>query len=146
MASEDTEGQGTISLWTPDLELGVPIIDGQHKNLILRIQALLAALQSKRTMSALRECVRFLEQYTNEHFHTEERFIAEHGFPDAESHKKTHDHFRDNIAKAGAFIQANPGSEKSLQLVKSLLVNWYVQHIKGIDRKYIEYFRAKGVI
>lgn len=146
MSSEDTGSQSGTSFWTPDLELGVPIIDGQHKNLILRIQALVVTLQSKRSRSALRECLRFLEQYTNEHFHTEERFIAEQGFPDAEAHKKLHDHFRDNITKAGAFIQANPDSEKSMQLVKSLLVNWYVQHIKGVDRKYIEYLRARGIV
>jgi hemerythrin-like metal-binding protein len=113
---------------------------------VLRIESLLVALKSKRSMSALRECLHFLEQYTSEHFHTEEHFMSEHGYPGIEDHVEVHEHFKENVSKAGAFIQANPNSDQSLQLVQSMLVNWYVQHIKGIDRKYIKYFKENGII
>jgi hemerythrin len=144
MSDENAEEPARQALWSDDLKLSIPLIDGQHRNLVARLESLLEALGSRRPASALRESLHFLDSYAREHFHTEERFMKEHGFPGLEAHAGLHRHFRETVHKAEEFIRANPDSEKSLRLVKSVLANWYVQHIRGTDQEYAIYCRNKG--
>ena len=146
MCDEIAEEHGRQALWSDDLELGIPLIDGQHRNLVARLESLLEALGTRRPESTVRQWLLFVDSYAREHFHTEERFMKEHGFPGLEAHAELHRHFGQTVVKAQKFIRANPGSEKSLQLVKSVLANWYIQHIKGTDQEYAIYFRNRGIV
>ena len=130
-------------LWTPDLELGIPLIDGQHKKLVQQLEEVFVAVKTRRPARLVQEALVFLDQYTQEHFHSEERFMAEHGYPGVEDHKAAHQHFRDQVTKAGKYVAVNPHSEKTLQLVQSMLVNWYIQHIKGTDQQYAKYVKNR---
>ena len=137
MENADAEGHEETTMWSSEYELGIPLIDGQHKRLIEQMGTLLRALNSRRTARVVQECVDFLETYTDEHFHTEERLLRERGYPDLEAHIEAHKYFRETVVKAQSFIRANPSSEKSIQLVQSMLVNWFLKHIKGTDQEYV---------
>ena len=132
-------------LWTPRLVLGIPLIDGQHRNLVERLESLLRALRSGHPAHELRQCLDFVERYTQEHFQTEEHYMQVHKFPGFQAHQLLHRQFRVTVEKTRRFIEANPLSSKSLQLVRSLLVNWYVQHIQGTDQEYVAFYRDQGV-
>ena len=71
--------------------------------------------------------------------------MALHAFPGLAAHQQLHRDFRATVTKARRFIDAHQGSEKGVQLVHSLLANWYVQHIKGADQEYVTFFRGQGV-
>ena len=135
----------TPRLWSPNLALGIPLIDGQHRNLVERLEGLLRALQSDRPEHDLRQCLDFVDRYTHEHFHTEERFMAMHSFPGLGAHQKQHREFQATVVKARRFIESNPRSDQSAQLVRSLLVNWYLHHIRGADQEYASFFRGKDL-
>ena len=137
MASADAGDRDTSTIWSSEYELGIPLIDGQHKRLIEQLDALMKALKSLRTERVVRKCMEFLDTYTDDHFHTEERLLREHGYPHLDAHLEAHKYFRETVLKARDFIQANPRSDKSVQLVQSLLVNWFVKHIRGTDQEYV---------
>ena len=65
----------------------------------------------------------FLEEYTQEHFHTEEQFMQKHGYPGYGAHVDAHGQFRDNVTRASRLIMTDPGSGQSLQLLESILLN-----------------------
>lgn len=140
------EENKTTPLWSPALALGIPLIDGQHKNLIERLDALLKALAADRPAHhEVRQCLAFVEKYTQEHFQTEERYMALHAFPGLAVHQELHRDFQTKVARARRFIEANSRSDQSEQLVRSLLYNWYVHHIRGADQEYTAFFRDQAV-
>ena len=97
-------------------------------------------------MGEVGQCIDFLQQYTNEHFHTEERFLAESRYPGLEDHKELHQTFQANVAKANRAVQTRLAAEQSVKLIRSMVVRWYVDHIKGTDKEYAAYLRDKGLL
>ena len=146
MADEDGKRADRASLWTTDLELGIPLIDGQHKNLVQHLEMLIEMLERERPVAAVRDCLFFLHKYTEEHFFTEERYMGQHDFPGLADHAEEHEKFRRTVEKAVRFVQTDMGRKKAPQLVQSMLVNWYIQHIKGTDQAYAEFSRSLGLI
>jgi len=132
-------------LWSPDFELGIPIIDGQHRNLVHHLELLLEGITKAKGDDVL-PCLGFLQKYTVEHFATEERFMRQHGFTGLDAHAAQHSEFRQTVLKARKFIRRNPTGEKSAQLVQSMLIRWYVKHVKGSDQQYAAFFREKNVV
>jgi hemerythrin-like metal-binding protein len=134
------------TLWTKDLELGLPLIDGQHRKLVGHLQNLDRAVEQGRPMSEVADCIAFLLEYTEEHFHTEERYLTEKRYPDLEAHRQQHQAFRANVSKAARAVQTRLAAAQSVQLVQSMVVHWYLDHIRGTDQQYVTYLRSKGLL
>ncbi len=131
-------------VWSARLVLGIPIIDGQHQNLLSHLEALVRALRSGHPVPALRRCLDFIEQYTQEHFQTEERYLAQRGYPGLAEHQELHRSFRLAMGKARRFVEVHPGSDQSVKLVRSLLIHWYVEHVLGADQGYAAHYRNQA--
>lgn len=134
--------------WTPALSVGEETIDGQHRKLIDEINKIIDAIASLNVgMGHLRQTIHFLYTYMTEHFAYEEKYMAEHGYPGLEGHRKTHADFvqfyRDFQADlkekmtSGNFssVEVNMLLEKA----KKHLLDWLIQHIQGVDRQYAKY-------
>lgn len=134
------------SLWTKDLELGLPLIDGQHRKLVEHLQDLDRAVQQGRPMAEVAQCIDFLVEYTEEHFHTEEHFLTGKRYPDLEAHRQQHALFKANVTKASRAVQVSLAAEQSVALIQSMVVHWYLDHIRGTDQQYVTYLRGKGLI
>ena len=146
MTASASDGSKYRNLWKSSLELGIPLVDGQHRNLVQHLEALFLSVEQGQPEDKVRSCLMFLEKYTQEHFHTEEQFMQKHGYPGVADHLKAHAQFRSNVKKAGLLIMSDPGSEKSLQLLESMLMNWYMEHIQGMDQKYSMFFRTEELL
>jgi len=134
------------TLWTPDLELGIPLIDGQHRKLVEHLGRLRQSVEAGRPSREASECVDFLSQYTEEHFQTEERFMAKHYYPQLAEHQRLHEVFRSTVARAERAITTRLEFAQVIQLVQSMLVNWFIEHIKGTDQLYVNNLRERGLI
>jgi hemerythrin len=144
-ASAPNEGKYQ-NLWNRSFELGIPLIDGQHKKLVQHLEALFQSVEKGQSLSEMRDCLLFLGQYVHEHFHTEEHYMQKHGYPGTKDHMEAHAHFKSDFGKVEKLIFDSPGSEQSLQLLESLVLNWYVQHVQGMDQKYAKFFRMQGLL
>ena len=134
------------NLWKPSLELGIPLIDGQHRNLVQHLEALFQAVEHGNSQDEIRSCFAFVQRYTNDHFNSEERLMRKHGFPGADVHVEAHARFRETVQKASKLILGDTGSDKALLLLESLLMNWFVEHIQGMDQMYFEFFRMSELL
>ncbi len=122
-------------VWTDAFNVGVAIIDRQHRGLMDTINRLFEAVRTNAGASVMDDVLRDLEGYTKVHFDTEEKLLKEHGFPDLARHQLLHDALRARTAA----LRRLPPSEllASGYQMLALLKAWWVGHVTGADRQYI---------
>ena len=77
-----------------DLETGNELIDGQHKELIDRVNRLVESCTSGKEKNVAVQTLDFLMDYTELHFAAEEKLQEEAGYPELEGHKAQHAQFK----------------------------------------------------
>ena len=121
--------------WTPALETGVPVVDGDHRALIDQINGLSDALRQGAAKETLAASLVFLNRYVREHFQREENIMQVARCP---AH-------RENCAAHAALIAKLDGWVARLQTggaTTSLVLEvhrecsaWIQAHIVRIDCK-----------
>jgi hemerythrin len=121
-------------LWTPDLELGIGVIDSQHHRIVEYINQVDHA---RKTASAteVAEVLDELVDYTLSHFAFEETLMEEAGYPFIKGHKKVHQLFGKRV---DAFQQRAKAGEDVTEELLRVLKAWLVNHIKRDDKDYSE--------
>lgn len=126
--------------WTPELELGLPEIDAQHRQLVAMTNALhdeLSGTSPRR--AAIGEILEGLVDYTHNHFIVEEVLFQRHGYPETVAHQAEHNGF---TAKAmDLLMRFEDGEEVSMETLE-FLKEWLVHHICKVDRAYLPFLRA----
>lgn len=121
--------------WTDDLLVGVELIDSQHREYFRRVNALFDALKGLEPKEALLEAFDFLQQYAVLHFDAEQHIMAVHKFPDAEKHLEQHAYFAEQVDDVREALAAPGGEEAVRGRLDSLLVGWFVSHIRTVDQR-----------
>ena len=119
-------------IWTDDLNTGIPVIDGQHRQIVSYINHLHDARESN-DRKAIGDVINDMVDYTLSHFSFEEELMLEAGYPFAGPHKRVHDVFVKRVAEYQLRYKA--GEDISGEL-HSLLMRWLVGHIKNDDAAY----------
>jgi hemerythrin-like metal-binding protein len=129
--------------WTPALEVGNEQMDRQHKQLVKILnelhQAMLAGSQT-------RDLVRVMEElilYTKYHFNTEERLMAEAGYPGLARHKQKHQALTAKVEEYAAEVLKGRAT-LSLSILQ-FLKDWLNKHILGTDKEFAEFVRSRKV-
>lgn len=123
-----------LLLWHDDYGLGLAEIDQQHQKLFrLMNQVWDAVIEQDDTPLHATDLIRELEEYAQNHFDAEERFMAETGYPRLDCHKKAHDAFVRRLhQEKDAMLD---GSWISISLLQ-FLRDWLISHILVADREY----------
>jgi len=125
---------------------GIEEIDEQHKELFVLTNSLYAAKDLKLPLerqAAMKTYLKRLYAYAHYHFAAEEELMADSLFPRLEAHAALHEGFKARIK--ALMDEAKEGGESGLDEVLDFLVNWIVFHIQDEDRKYVGFFREKGI-
>ena len=130
--------------WDNSLSVDVEEIDNQHKKLVVFMNELHDAIRNRQSNRILGETIDGLIAYAKEHFTTEEKYFEEFEYVNMKKHKQEHTDFINKIAdfKTGF-------DEKKLSVSTDLiefLVYWFITHLQGSDRDYIECFKKHGLI
>ena len=130
--------------------LGIKLIDDQHKELLKIMNKLSTSINENSQKRNVLEIVEELVDYANYHFTTEEKIFDKLDYEETEIHKKEHAIFVEKFIKI-----KNKLSDNELYLKKSAIeiaddifkyiINWFLDHISGSDRRYIELFKKKGI-
>lgn len=120
--------------WTPDLTVGVQMIDEQHKELIRRMNAFFDAMKHGDKQQKVLEILDFLEQYVVSHFSDEEKLQLSSGYPLYREHKKLHTDFIADVKQIRTDIETRGFTAATASLVGSTLVSWLTLHIKKTDK------------
>ncbi len=128
--------------WEKKFEIGIPVIDGQHKILVEMCNDLYLALVIHRTNGSeiiddsLRDALHRAVDYVKEHFSSEEKLMIKAGYKNYEEHRKQHDIFIAKILKTAKDFEKSPLS-LAMQLVK-FIYDWILEHIAFEDRQYVD--------
>lgn len=128
--------------WDESLSVGVGEIDAQHKGLLCLINELHEAMKEGRSREMLGQVVARLKDYARTHFSTEEKYLRQTAFPGCEEHRIQHDRFIEQVLDFE--LEMAEGRATPLEVVRFLL-DWYVRHVKGLDRQYAGHLQSHGV-
>ena len=123
--------------WNDKYCIGVEHIDAQHKGLFTAINRVLRILEEKdaeRSRRACIEAIKYLKNYTLQHFSDEEAYQREIAYSGYARHKAQHDDFIRAIAIKEAVMEADNYSRDSVQSLMDLLISWLVGHIMNSDQ------------
>jgi hemerythrin len=129
--------------WNDSYSVKVIEIDKQHKELVSMVNELNDAMRQGKGKDVLARILNGLISYTASHFKTEEKYFDKFRYPEASIHKKEHAAFVKQVSD----FQIGFEREKltiTIELM-TFLSDLITKHIKGTDKKYSEFFNAKGL-
>ena len=126
------------------LSVNVELIDSQHKELIKRISDISDAVDSHQSPEVILNTLSFMSDYTDFHFSTEETHMRKHEYPAMDLHIKQHDEFKSMVRTMIEDFQEEGATPALGKSINTYLLNWLIDHIKGIDSKFGEFLRSKG--
>jgi len=128
-----------IATWQPEYETGNLEIDGQHQELFAIVNSLHDAVVTKQEFDKIQVTLNLLANHTIEHFQTEEELMIAGNYPEYDRHKRTHDRL---TSKVFTLIQKFHDRDETITTeVTQFLSEWLSHHIKGEDRKMIQFFQ-----
>ncbi len=129
--------------WGPKFELGISMIDNQHKRWIEFINKLYEVLNSDDKDIALNEIFKKLMDYTDYHFGFEEKYMKEFNYQDFDNHHINHQKFVNRVIEL--FTEYVGGSKNSVFQLIILLKSWVTEHVTVTDKKYVDLFKKHGI-
>jgi len=127
-----------------DLETGVEKIDSQHRELINRINSVLASNEKSASEAEIEKTLDYLGEYVVKHFSDEEELQIKSKYPKYAEHKQKHTFFIDEFKKLKAEFEGKCDSMDFTMKLNSSLINWIVKHIKGDDVELGKFYKAQN--
>jgi hemerythrin len=131
--------------WDESLSLGVELIDNQHKEWIKRLNDVSAAIRPGHGASQIAPALDFLIGYTEFHFATEERCMAEHTYPELDIHKGKHEELRGTLKNLEQDFEEDGATPALATAVDTFLTNWLVRHIREVDLRFGAFLKERGI-
>jgi hemerythrin len=125
--------------WTPDLSVGVELIDEQHKVWFEKANGLFEAGKERKAREYINTMIDFLDDYTKQHFKDEEAYMEKIRYPEIEAQKKAHTSFINDLAKLKSDYNESGGNILVIINANKMVINWLTKHIKTMDKKIGEY-------
>jgi len=129
--------------WTPDLAVGVEVIDNQHKELFNRVDRLLEASTQGQGREEIGKLVQFLSNYVVTHFGTEEKAMVKHGYGGITAHKAEHMAFLKDFGELAKSYETQGASTALVLAVQRRVVDWLNNHIRRSDKALGAFLKTK---
>ena len=125
-------------VWNERNDLGIPIIDEQHRGIVTTINSFHYFIQEGHGIDALKPTLNILEQYTSIHFKTEEALLKEADYKGIEEHILLHE----GLIKRTKKIAREATSYRDPEIALKFLRDWWLGHINKEDKKYAPYVKS----
>ncbi len=132
-------------VWNDGLSIEIDLIDEQHRSLISKIADLEKALRTGQGPAEIVRVLTFLMDYTRFHFGTEERNMRAHDYPALDAHLVKHEEFKTALANLSNDFREEGATLGLADSIETLLMNWFVKHIKDVDHKFGEFLRENNL-
>ena len=120
--------------WTPDLAIGVALIDAQHQELFSHAAAFVAATERGEGEAHVLETLGFLAGYAVTHFEAEEALMRATGYPDLPAHEQEHQGFHATLRELTMSFARQGRSDLLAATTARKLVAWLETHVRTTDR------------
>lgn len=136
-------------LWKDKYQLGVVVIDQQHKELFERVGAFMKTLRSAAVwedkVQQVNETLEFMKGYVVEHFRDEELYQQQIGYPGYEAHKQIHTDMVNYVVEVSKSYEESGYNEQMMQQFGGKLLAWLINHVAAEDQRIATYAIEKGV-
>ena len=128
--------------WTPDLTVGVDMIDGQHKIWFDKADQLFEAGKNGKAKEVISELLQFLDSYTKEHIADEEKYMQSINYPEYQIQKNLHTNFIAELSKLRQEFDASGSNISIIVNANQMIVDWLTKHISKEDKKIGEFAKT----
>lgn len=140
---------GEFMYWKDRYELGVDLIDTQHKELFARVEVFMQKVRQAedwdKKIAQVNETLEFMKVYVVEHFRDEEAYQQHIGYPGFEKHKKLHESMVQYVLDTCSEYESKGFSEQLIQQFSGKLLAWLINHVASEDQQIAEFAIEKGV-
>lgn len=143
--------EGAIELnsqieWDSSFEVGDPEIDAQHLDLFTNSIKLLNSINKNADKTDIYKLITLIEDYTNIHFDTEEKYLEQNNYPFIERQKTQHQNLIRSFKLLKKEIDSKTASKVFLMFrIQILLIDWIVNHVFKEDQHFGKYInKASG--
>ncbi len=128
-------GHNVFIHWDDKYNLGIPIIDEQHRGIVTTINSLYFGIQNHFISHSFASIVQMMYDYTRIHFEVEEAFFKAMNFIHAEEHCVLHGELMEELTIRGkeSLLKGNPNQ------FMDFLKGWWIHHICREDLRYRDY-------
>lgn len=127
----------------PNIELGVPELDAEHREQLIRMNRLVAAMAEAHSPSAVAEDLESLIGFLEAHFLSEQIVMREQAYPGYDAHQQEHDEAIALMRRLqDRFLAGDLAASEELMRA---LRGWLVGHIQSADRVLAGYLTSHGV-
>jgi len=119
--------------WYDSYNIGVDRIDAQHQELAKMVSRVQAALVEGRAIQEIGQALRFLVDYTKQHFADEEKIMEAVDFDGLARHKELHRRLVEDVMQI--LMGLKKGKAIDPYAFVDFLTNWLLNHIRHEDKK-----------
>jgi hemerythrin len=130
-----------MPLWQPEMAVGDPIIDQQHKAICDFMDVLLVDVRVGKPRFP--EALEFLRGHFTSHFAVEEEFMREEHYPGYDYHHGEHLQFFDVFVNLKAHIESGGPTIHNVRRMTHALADWMNYHVAGCDRLLADWLRSR---
>jgi hemerythrin len=129
--------------WQDDYEVGVPLIDAEHRYLFGLINEFHDKHASGATRGQVLLVLNRLVAYAEEHFHHEEALMAKNGYPRLAAHQALHERLYSSVFGLNERLSRETGKVDvdTLRFLKT----WLLDHILKEDMDIGDFAKRKAV-
>lgn len=130
-------------LWTKNLEVGVDLIDTQHKKWFEKADQLFEAGKSGKSKEYIIQMFDFLDDYTKTHFKDEEKYMASINYPELALQKQMHEGFIKKLAELRKDYETAGANLTVILSANQFILDWLTKHISNADKKIGDFARKQ---
>ena len=117
--------------WKPAWSLGIPSVDGEHRDMIDMINRIYADLDGSAEAAAVEAALGNIHAGISAHFALEERLMQAAGYAGYAQHKQSHEQLLDQIRDLMDGFAADP--ERGKMELQQQLGDWFSLHFGTFD-------------
>lgn len=129
--------------WKEEYEMGINVIDEQHKYFVGLINELYDSILNRQTHEKLGEILSKLIDYAALHFDTEEKYFDKFHYEGSDEHKAKHKELKEKVLDFRERFNEDK-IELSFDLI-DFLEDWLGEHLRDMDFKYRDCFKQSGL-
>ncbi len=123
----------------------IPVIDRQHDQYFDAVEYLFDMYERAEVIpDKVLGILNNIQEYAQDNFDTEERFMENEGYPGLDHHRAKHDTFKSSIDGFMEDFANTSNLAKIIEDLRQLLVSWFVDQIKTDDMALAEFLKKKG--
>jgi hemerythrin len=125
--------------WQDAFSVGNEELDGQHRQMLDLLNRIYDSIELEQTRQPVAVFLEESDRFATIHFETEERLMAECGYPGLEEHRKAHGAYRALVAQ----IRQREEKEQAEDLF-FFLKEWWLGHLLQVDSQYAPWLKRQG--